>query len=81
MARFFFHIVEGDSVVADGEGLDCNSVEKAKREALASLSDLLRDAATSTKPFQAIRLIIADADGVEVAAFSIIPSESATRLN
>ena len=44
MARFYFHIQDGDKLVQDPEGSDLPDVEAAKREALLAARDILSDA-------------------------------------
>jgi len=44
MTRYFFHIRDGDSLVLDEDGCELPNLAAAKREALQSAGDLLRQA-------------------------------------
>ena len=71
MARFFFHIRDGAAVIPDDEGMEFHIVDQAKREGLASVADLLRDAARGSNRLRADQLIGADANGNDVATFAV----------
>ena len=44
MPRYFFDAYEGTKLIRDTEGVELPSLEAAKQQAHASLSDMLRDA-------------------------------------
>jgi hypothetical protein len=74
MPRYYFHIRVGDRLIEDEEGLEFATVEQARREALASVADRIRDASFASKPFPAEELVVTDQYGHEIVVFPIFPS-------
>ncbi len=56
----FFHLVNGNRTVPDDEGIDVPDVEHARREAIATIQELLFDSAQSGVDWSGWRLAIAD---------------------
>jgi hypothetical protein len=63
MARFYFHLQDGDKLVQDPEGSDLPDVDAAKREALLAARDILSDAIKAGKPKVPDAFVIADEAG------------------
>jgi hypothetical protein len=66
MARFYFHLSEGDQLIIDDEGLDLPNFSAAQREALLDARELLAEAIKSGKPEVPEALVIADEAGQEL---------------
>jgi len=66
MARFYFHLSEGDQLIIDDEGLDLPDFSAAQREALLGAQELLAEAIKSGKPEVPEALVIADEAGQEL---------------
>jgi hypothetical protein len=77
MGRFYFHLKEGDELIADEDGTELPDVAAATREALFSARELLANAIKAGKPKVYDALVIADEAGrtVEVLPFSAILPE------
>jgi hypothetical protein len=60
MARFYFHLRDGDKLVQDPEGLDLPDVDAAKREALLAARDILSHAIKAGKRKVPEAFVIAD---------------------
>jgi hypothetical protein len=43
--RYYFDMDDGDHVIVDDEGLECDTIARAQEEAALSLADMARDAA------------------------------------
>jgi hypothetical protein len=63
MARFYFHLRDGDKLVPDPDGSDLPDVEAAKREALLAARDILSDAMKVGKRKVPEAFVIADEAG------------------
>ena len=44
MARYYFHLREGDELIPDDEGLELPGIERARDEAIRGLADFAHDA-------------------------------------
>jgi hypothetical protein len=66
MARFYFHLSQGDQLIIDDEGLDLPDFSAAQREALLGARELLAEAIKSGKPEVAEAFVIADEAGQEL---------------
>ena len=66
MARFYFHLSEGDQLIIDDVGLDLPNFSAAQREALLDARELLAEAIKSGKPEVPEALVIADEAGQEL---------------
>jgi hypothetical protein len=60
MARFYFHLRDGDKLVQDPEGSDLPDVEARRREALLAARDILGDAIKAGKSKVPEAFVIAD---------------------
>ena len=67
MARFYFHLSEGDQLIIDDEGLDLPNFSAAQREALLDARELLAEAIKSGKPDVPELFVIADEAGRPLA--------------
>lgn len=78
MARFYFHLRDGDELVKDPEGSDLPDVDAAKREALLAARDILSDAIKAGKSKVPEAFVIADEAGraVETIPLAAILPES-----
>ena len=65
MPRYFFDVYEGTKLVRDTEGVELPSLQAAKQQAHASLSDMLRDAAYEERGTD-FRVSVRDDGGVRV---------------
>jgi hypothetical protein len=72
MARYYFHIKEGDRLVRDEEGMNLPDLPTAKREALLGARELLAEAIKTGQPSIPNAFVIADEVG---HALDIIPLE------
>ena len=64
MARYYFHIKDGATLIKDQEGSELATPEAARRQALVSARELWADAIRSGKSLGADAVVIADEDGV-----------------
>jgi 1-acyl-sn-glycerol-3-phosphate acyltransferase len=67
MARFYFHLRDGDKLVLDPEGTDLPDLDAAKREALLAARDILSDAIKAGKPKVPDAFVIAEEVGRKLA--------------
>jgi hypothetical protein len=63
MGHFYFHLKDGDELIADDEGADLPSVEAAKVEADHAIREMLCDALKSRAEKVPEALVIADESG------------------
>jgi hypothetical protein len=72
MARFYFHLRDGDKLVQAPEGSDLPDVEAARREALLAARDILGDAIKAGKAKVPEAFVIADDAGRKLAVVSLV---------
>jgi hypothetical protein len=70
MGRFYFHLRQGDQLLADDEGVDLPDFATAQREALDAAWELFAEAIQSDKTMVPGAFVIADEAGL---ALDIIP--------
>ena len=70
MGRFYFHLRQGDQLLADDEGVDLPDFATAQREALDAAWELFVEAIQSDKTMVPGAFVIADEAGL---ALDIIP--------
>jgi hypothetical protein len=73
MARYYFHLKDGATLIKDQEGSELATPEAARHKALVSARELLADAIKSGKPLGADAVVIADEDG----ALTFVPMSDA----
>jgi hypothetical protein len=72
MPRYFFHISHAGRRVEDQEGSDFDALEAARKEAAASLRDLIAAALRSGAPSTLIAIDVADNEGSILATIDLI---------
>jgi hypothetical protein len=70
MARFYFHVREGEELIPDDEGVDLPDVSAARQEAVLAAREILAEAIKRGKPKVADAFVIADEAG---RALDIVP--------
>jgi hypothetical protein len=76
MARYYFHLLAGDRLIPDEEGVDLPDLSAVHREVQLSARELLAEAIKTGKPRVAQAFVVADETGREihaVALASILP--------
>ena len=73
MARYYFHIKDGATLIKDQEGSELATPEAARLQALVSARELWADAIKSGKSLGADAVVIADEDG----ALTFVPMNDA----
>jgi hypothetical protein len=63
MPQFYFHIREQGHLISDEEGMNLRDLKEAKREALESCLDLVRNRVHGHHRVDGLRIEIADAGG------------------
>jgi hypothetical protein len=63
MGRFYFHVKEGNELIADEDGTDLPDLAAATREALQAARELLAEAIKLGKPTSPEAIVVADAGG------------------
>ena len=71
MSRFYFHVRTGANINIDEEGSECADISAARDEGLACMRELLVEAIRSCRADAPECLVIADADGLELATIAI----------
>lgn len=66
MARYYFHIRDGDKLIEDLEGQDVGDEEAIRAEALASAREMLAESIRLGKSMEHRIFEITDADGRQV---------------
>jgi uncharacterized protein DUF6894 len=73
MARYYFHLKDGATLIKDQEGSELATPEAARLQALVSARELWADAIKSGKFLGADAVVIADEDG----ALTFVPMSDA----
>ena len=71
MSHYYFHIYEHGTLIWDEEGSECPDLDAAKREAMASATDLARQALARGEPADGLCVEIRDEDGRILAGLTI----------
>ena len=71
MSHFYFHIYEHGTLIWDEEGSECPDLDAAKREAMASATDLARQALARGEPADGLCVEIRDEDDRILAGLTI----------
>lgn len=71
MPRYYFHIYQDGSFIRDEEGSICSDLEAAKREAMASATDLAGQALTKALSVDEICVEICDEEDQVLAGLTI----------
>ena len=66
MGIFYFHLREGDELLADDQGVDLPDVSAARREAELAAREILADAIKSGRDDIPQAFVIADEQGREI---------------
>jgi hypothetical protein len=66
MARFYFHLKDGDRVIKDSEGSNLADTEQARNEGLIAARELVAAAIRAGKQPSVEALIVADGKGAEI---------------
>jgi len=74
MTRYFFHIRDGETLIEDPDGEECQSVADARSEAILSARDLLAKRLKSGDILDGQKIEITTGDGHVVA---IVPLKDA----
>ena len=67
MTRYFFHIEDGDSTIADEDGVDLRDDDAAREEAILAVRDLVAEALRQGKILNGRAMRVTDAGGRDVA--------------
>ena len=76
MGRFYFHVKEGNELIADEDGTDLPDLAAATREALQAARELLAEAIKLGKPTAPEAIVVADAGGrtlLELPFIGVLP--------
>lgn len=71
MPRYYFHIYQNGAFIRDEEGSICPDLEAAKREAMASATDLASQALTQVTSVDEICVEICDEEDQVLAGLTI----------
>jgi len=71
MSHFYFHIYEHGTLIWDEEGSECPDLDAAKLEAMASATDLARQALARGEPADGLCVEIRDEDDRILAGLTI----------
>ena len=63
MARFYFHLKDGEELLTDDDGVDLPDVSHAKHEAIQSARELLAEAIKTGRPEVPEAFVISDEAG------------------
>jgi hypothetical protein len=69
MTRFYFDVRDGDRLLPDDEGTEFPSLDEARKAALVTLGELVKDAEGALSDFT---IIIRASDGHELIAASLV---------
>jgi hypothetical protein len=61
--RYYFHIRQGDTTIPDEEGIDCESLDAAREEALQGAREIMSDAVLSGGLGESRTFVIKDSNG------------------
>lgn len=71
MPRFYFHVYQNGAFIRDEEGSICMDLEAAKREAMATATDLASQALTQVQSMDEICVEICDEEDQVLAGLTI----------
>ena len=71
MSHYYFHVYEHGTLIWDEEGSECLDLDAAKREAMASATDLARQALARGDPSDGLCVEIRDEDDRILAGLTI----------
>ena len=63
MPRYFFHIRQGDTTIPDDEGIECESLDAVREEALQGARQIMSDAILGGELGENRTLVIKDTKG------------------
>lgn len=72
MARFYFHLKTGDTLVEDQDGSELPDSEAARMEALIGARELWAEAIKAGSDVQVDAFVIADQDGRHVLSLPLV---------
>ena len=61
--RYFFHIRQGDTTIPDDEGIDCESLDAVREEALQGAREIMSDAILGGELGENRTFVIKDSKG------------------
>lgn len=59
----FFHLVKGDEIIRDEMGIEVDSMEQARREALEAIEELRMDIPEAADDWEGWAMVITDRSG------------------